>query len=96
MSEFDSDWAKIEQACSKVDTDRLWRMHEEMATFGAIPGPGVNRQAFSDEDIAARKKLMALLSPHDFEIFVDDIANIFIRRSGRNNDLPPLMTGSHG
>ena len=95
MSELDSDWANVEQACSKVDTDRLWRMHEEMSVFGAIPGPGVNRQAFSDEDIAARKKLMALLSSHDFEIFVDDIANIFIRRSGRNDDLPPLMTGSH-
>ena len=95
MSEFDSDWANIEQVCSKVDMDRLWRMHEEMAVFGAIPGPGVNRQAFSDEDIAARKKLIALLSPYDFEVFVDDIANIFIRRAGRNCDLPPLMTGSH-
>lgn len=95
MSDTDSNWTKIEQACDKVDTERLWRMHEEMATFGAIPGPGVNRQAFSDEDIAARKALMALLAPREFEIFVDDIANIFIRRRGRKDNLPPLMTGSH-
>ena len=90
-----SDWVAIERACAKVSTDRLWRMHEQMAAFGAIPGPGVNRQAFSAEDIAARKAMLAWLEPHGFEIFVDDIANLFIRRPGRNPALPPVMTGSH-
>ena len=89
------DWAEIARACAKVSADRLWRMHEEMAAFGAIPGPGVNRQAFSPEDIAARKALLAWLKPYGFEIFVDDIANLFIRRPGRDPQLPPVMTGSH-
>ncbi|MBR7513305.1 M20/M25/M40 family metallo-hydrolase, partial [Mycobacterium tuberculosis] len=28
-------------------------------------------------------------------VTVDQIGNIFMRRPGRNNDLPPVMTGSH-
>lgn len=89
------DWDRITLACAAVSRDRLWRMHEEMAAFGAIPGPGVNRQAFSAEDIAARKTLLTWLKPYGYEIFVDDIANLFIRRPGRNPDLPPVVTGSH-
>lgn len=88
-------WDEIARACAKVSTDRLWRMHEEMAAFGAIPGPGVNRQAFSAEDIAARKAMLAWLTPYGFEVFVDEIANLFIRRPGRNAGLPPVVTGSH-
>lgn len=88
-------WPLIEQACAKVSSDRLWSMHEEMAAFGAIPGPGVNRQAFSAEDIAARKALLGWLKPRGFEVFADGIANLFIRRPGRNPGLPPVMTGSH-
>ena len=88
-------WAAIEDACARVSTDRLWRMHEQMAAFGAIPGLGVNRQAFSAEDIAARKAMLAWLEPYGFEVFVDGIANLFIRRAGRNPALPPVMTGSH-
>lgn len=82
-------------ACARVDADRIWRMHAEMARFGAIPGPGVNRQAFSAEDIRARQAMLGWLEPYGFEVFVDDIANIFIRRPGRKAGLPPIMTGSH-
>ncbi len=91
----ESRWQEASRACEKVDTARLWRMHEEMASFGAIPGPGVNRQAFTTEDIAARHAMLAWLKPYGFEIFMDDIANIFVRRPGRNSKLPPIMTGSH-
>ena len=95
MTGAEEDWTLIARACAKVSESRLWRMHEEMAAFGAIPGPGVNRQAFSAEDIAARRAMLAWLKPYGFEIFVDDIANLFIRRAGRNPDLPPVTTGSH-
>lgn len=91
----DGSWAEIERACGKVNVNRLWHMHEEMAAFGAIPGPGVNRQAFSAEDIAARKALLAWLKPYGFEIYIDEIANLFIRRPGRNPKRPPVVTGSH-
>lgn len=89
------DWSLIAEACARVSSDRLWRMHEQMAAFGAIPGPGVNRQAFSPEDVAARKALLEWLKPYGFEIYVDGIANLFIRRPGRNPGLPPVMSGSH-
>ena len=88
-------WPVIQSACGKVDADRLWRMIEEMASHGSIPGPGVNRQAFSAEDISARKAMLAWIRPYGFDISIDGIGNIFMRRPGRNPDLPPLMTGSH-
>src|SRR5215831_466191 len=46
-------------AVSRVDQDRLWRRHAEMARIGAIPGNGVNRAALSNEDIAARRLLLS-------------------------------------
>jgi tripartite-type tricarboxylate transporter receptor subunit TctC len=43
-----------QDAVQRVDADRLWQRHMQMAEIGAIPGNGVNRRAFSAEDIRAR------------------------------------------
>ena len=47
-----------QDAVARVDTERLWQRHMTMAQIGAIPGNGVNRAAFSDEDIRARALLV--------------------------------------
>ena len=39
--------------------------------------------------------MLAWLEPYGFEVYIDDIANLFIRRPGRNPGLPPMVTGSH-
>jgi N-carbamoyl-L-amino-acid hydrolase len=67
----------------------------EMAKIGAIPGNGVNRQALTREDIAARKLLIAWAEGRGFSIGMDAIGNLFIRRQGRNPDAAPVLTGSH-
>lgn len=82
-------------AVSRVDEDRLWRRHLEMAEIGAIPGNGVNRAAFSIEDIAARKRLVHWARTRGFSVSVDDIGNLFVRRSGHDARAAPVMTGSH-
>lgn len=82
-------------AASRVDEARLWQRHMEMAEIGAIPGNGVNRAAFSKEDIAARRRLIAWARARSFEIAMDAIGNIFIRRAGTDPDAAPVMTGSH-
>jgi N-carbamoyl-L-amino-acid hydrolase len=82
-------------AVSRVNEDRLWRRHMEMAEIGAIPGNGVNRAAFSREDIAARKRLVEWARARGFSVSVDDIGNLFVRRSGLDARAAPVMTGSH-
>ena len=78
-----------------IDGDRLWRRLMEMAEIGAIPGDGVDRQALSDEDLAARAVLIARARERGYAVEVDGIANLFIRRAGSEPDLPAVLTGSH-
>ena len=82
-------------AVARVDQDRLWRRHAEMAKIGAIPGSGVNRAALSAEDIAARKLLLSWAHARGFEVGVDGIGNLFVRRPGLDAGAAPVMTGSH-
>lgn len=78
-----------------VDEQRLWRRHMDMATIGAIGSDGVNRQALSREDIAARRMLIEWAHRRGYRIETDSIANLFVVRPGRNNTLSAVATGSH-
>ena len=82
-------------AALRVDEQRLWQRHAEMAKIGAIPGNGVNRAALSKEDIVARKLLLSWAAKRTFTIGVDPIGNLFVRRAGTDADAAPIMTGSH-
>ena len=84
-----------QDAVGRIDEARLWQRHMEMAQIGAIPGNGVNRAAFSAQDIAARKKLLAWARVRNFGIAMDAIGNLFIRRPGSEPQAAPVMTGSH-
>ena len=82
-------------AAEGIDETRLWQRHMAMARFGARPDGGVNRQALSAEDIAARRQLIQWAEARGFACAVDPIGNLFVRRAGREADLPPVLTGSH-
>ena len=82
-------------AALRVDEQRLWQRHTEMAKIGAIPGNGVNRAALSKEDIVARKLLLSWATKRNFAISVDPIGNLFVRRAGSDANATPVMTGSH-
>jgi N-carbamoyl-L-amino-acid hydrolase len=82
-------------AASAVDQERLWRRHMAMAEIGAFPGGGVNRQALSAEDVRARALLLEWAGRRGYQPAVDDIANLFIRRPGRNSTAAPIVAGSH-
>ncbi len=83
------------RAAAAVDQGRLWQRHMAMAEIGAIAGNGVNRQALSAEDIRARALLLGWAAARGYEPAVDDIANLFIRRPGRDPGAPPVVAGSH-
>ena len=76
-------------AVSRIDETRLWQRHMEMAQIGAIPNNGVNRAAFSREDIAARKLLISWARARNFTVAIDAIGNLFIRRAGTDANAPP-------
>ena len=82
-------------AAGAVDEARLWRRMMDMAQFGATPAGGVNRAAFSAEDIQARKTLIDWASEFGFATATDEIGNLYVRRAGTSGDDAPVVTGSH-
>ena len=82
-------------AAGAVDEARLWRRMMEMAQFGATPAGGVNRAAYSAEDIQARKTLIDWASEFGFATAIDEIGNLYVRRAGASTDEAPVVTGSH-
>ena len=79
----------------RVNGKRLQSALEQMAQIGATPGGGVQRLTLSDEDKTARDLFVKWLKELDLEITIDEMGNIFGRRPGKNNDLAPVMSGSH-
>ena len=83
------------RAAAAVDPERLWQRHMAMAEIGAIAGTGVNRQALSAEDIRARALLLEWAAARGYQPAVDAIANLFVRRAGRDPAALPVLAGSH-
>ncbi len=79
----------------RVIGGRLQGTLEEMAKIGATPGGGVQRLTLTDEDKQARDLFVSWLKELNLAVTVDEMGNIFGKRPGRNNDLPPVMSGSH-
>lgn len=79
----------------EVNPARLLTSLADFAAIGATPAGGVNRQALSVEDRAARRLLAERALARGFTVFQDEAANLFLRRDGRDATLPPLLIGSH-
>jgi beta-ureidopropionase / N-carbamoyl-L-amino-acid hydrolase len=88
----DSETRKVADA---VDGDRLWRRLMAMATIGATAAGGVNRQALSPEDRAARRRLVEWAWERGYDSGQDGAANLFLRRLGSEPDAAPVLIGSH-
>lgn len=82
-------------ACPVIDGGRLLARLDAFAAIGATPAGGVNRPALGPEDRAARALLASLGAARGFSVFQDAVANLFLRRSGADNDRPPFLIGSH-
>ncbi len=67
----------------------------QQASIGATPKGGVRRLALTDLDRQGRDFFVAQAEAAGCTVRVDAIGNVFARRPGRNNALPPVMTGSH-
>lgn len=79
----------------KVNGDRLWQSILSMAEIGPGIEGGSSRLALTDEDKAGRECFIGWCEALGCTIKVDDMGNLFARRSGNDNSLPPVVTGSH-
>ncbi|MEO8560138.1 MAG: Zn-dependent hydrolase, partial [Rhodospirillales bacterium] len=79
----------------KVNSDRLWDSLMEMAKIGATEKGGVCRLALTDLDKRGRDLFVRWCREAGCSITVDKMGNIFARRPGKDDSLPPVMTGSH-
>ena len=79
----------------RIDGERLWRSVMELAAIGSTPKGGVARLALTDLDRDGRDWLVTRARNAGLAVSIDGIGNIFMRRSGRDASLPPVMTGSH-
>ncbi|WP_422087642.1 Zn-dependent hydrolase [Variovorax sp.] len=79
----------------RIDGQRLWNSLMELAQLGATEKGGVCRIALTDLDRQGRDLFVRWVREAGCEVRVDAIGNIFARRAGRNNALPPVTTGSH-
>ncbi len=82
-------------AAEAIREERLWRRHADMAKLGGTPKGGVNRQALSAEDAAARNLLGSWAKARGFGVSTDAIGNLFVRREGSDPTALPVMSGSH-
>jgi len=79
----------------EVDGARLNATLEHMKTFGAAPGGGSDRTAFTEANRAALAYVAAELQSFGFTSHIDVAGNLVARHEGREAGLAPLLTGSH-
>ena len=79
----------------RINGDRLWDSLMELAQIGATAKGGVKRLALTDLDKQGRDLVVRWGREAGMSITIDQIGNVFMRRDGVDNSLPPVMTGSH-
>jgi beta-ureidopropionase / N-carbamoyl-L-amino-acid hydrolase len=79
----------------RVDGARLWRSLMDLAQIGATDKGGVRRLALTDLDRQGRDLVTGWCRDAGLTVSTDRLGNIFARRRGRNNALPPVVSGSH-
>ncbi|MCZ6711673.1 MAG: Zn-dependent hydrolase [Gammaproteobacteria bacterium] len=82
-------------AAITIDSQRLWNSLMDLAKIGATAKGGVCRLALTDLDRQARDLFTSWCTAAGCTVAVDGIGNIFARRPGRNDQLPPIIAGSH-
>lgn len=79
----------------RVNGERLWQSLMEMAAIGGTEKGGCNRQALTDLDKQGRDLFIRWCKDIGCTLRVDQMGNLFLRKAGKDNSLPPVLTGSH-
>ncbi|HLW92181.1 MAG TPA: Zn-dependent hydrolase [Roseiarcus sp.] len=79
----------------RINGQRLWDALMEMAKIGATPKGGCKRLTLTDLDKEARQLFTRWCEKEGCAVKVDQMGNMFARRPGVEDHLPPVMVGSH-
>jgi len=79
----------------RINAGRLWDSLMQMANIGATPKGGVKRLTLTELDRQGRDQFVSWCKAAGLGVTVDGVGNLFARRAGRNNALPPVVAGSH-
>ena len=79
----------------RINAERLWDSLMDMAKIGATPKGGVKRLTLTDVDRQGRDQFVSWCKAAGLSVTVDGVGNIFARRAGCDNALPPVVSGSH-
>ncbi|MFT9027091.1 Zn-dependent hydrolase [Acetobacter indonesiensis] len=84
---------KISNLC--VDSQALWADLMETARFGGTAKGGIKRLTLTQEDKQVRDWFMQTCEALGCTVSHDSMGNLFARRAGQDNTLPPISMGSH-
>ena len=79
----------------RIDGARLWESLMEMGTIGGTEKGGCKRLTLTDVDRAGRDLFTRWCEQASLTLVIDDMGNMFARRAGADDSLPPVMMGSH-
>ncbi len=79
----------------RIDGARLWDSLMEMAKIGATPKGGCKRLTLTDLDRQGRNLFARWCAEAGLAMTVDRMGNMFARRRGEDDSLPPVVMGSH-
>ena len=79
----------------QIDTGRLLRELDTLASFSEHPAPAVTRVVFGEMDLRARAYLKTLFAEAALVVREDPAGNTFARWIGLDASLSPVATGSH-
>lgn len=78
-----------------INAQRLWQTLERSGEIGVGRPGGLARLTLTDDDRQMRDEFRAWCTDAGLTVTVDAVGNIFARRAGRDNSLPPVVMGSH-
>jgi|SRR5580658_425386 N-carbamoyl-L-amino-acid hydrolase len=79
----------------EIDRERLWSALMETASIGGTAKGGVCRLSLGEFDRQVRVWFVAQCEAVGCTVTIDGMGNIFARRKGRDDTLPPVGFGSH-
>jgi len=79
----------------KLDEERLIDTMKAQASIGGTENGGLNRLALSDSDKEVRDWFLDAMEEEGLDVRIDEMGNMFGRRSGTDPGADPVLLGSH-
>ncbi|HEX6209587.1 MAG TPA: Zn-dependent hydrolase, partial [Methylomirabilota bacterium] len=79
----------------RIDAGRFWSTVMRSGQIGPGKAGGLRRLALTDADKAMRDLFVTWCTEAGCTVAVDRVGNIFARRPGADDHLPPVLMGSH-